>query len=475
MNDKKNLSPKAPPLQEVTIDRLGKNAEGVTQIDDKTLFVQNALPGEHVSLKQVQKKRTYLVGKLDRVLDSSADRQDPICSEFSRCGGCQTMHMKYEAQLKFKQKLVFDALVRLGKLPEEAILHALRPTVSSPSPFHYRNKLQVAVANRSGSKSQAASSEGDTSASHLRIGMFAKGSHRIVSLENCHIHSKLGDRVYRIVSQALAKEKISGYNERKNSGFLRNIVIRTSEHTGQALVIFVTRTAKQDNLRRLANRLQSHKEISGIVQNVNSKVGNTVLGNEFITISGNGDFTEKLGDFVFHVAPGAFLQVNHAQAAAIYQAAIELAELKNDDIAIDAYCGIGTLTLFIAQKVKKVFGIESIDAAILNAQANAAQNKIENATFLAGKVEDLLDEMPKADVVFVDPPRKGCALSFLQKISSQAVRRIIYISCNPDTLARDAAFLTANNYTIDHLVPFDMFAQTAHVETLAIFTRRGLE
>lgn len=442
----------------ISIDRLGKSAEGIGNIDGKTIFVRGALPGETVEISQIAHKKTFATAKLQQVVKPAGDRREVICEQYEKCGGCQTMHMQYQAQLTFKRDQVKDAFVRLAKFDESEVVSVLSDCIASPEEYYYRNKLQVAVQSRAGGQ--------------IKAGMFARGSHRIIPIENCHIHHRQGNSALAQILQTLKDEKVPGYNERRHSGYLRHVILRVSETTGSVLVIFVTKTAKQDALKRVAQRLIRHKNVAGVVQNVHTKVSNAILGEKFITIAGEPNLTEEFGDFTFHISPGAFLQVNRAQAERMYEDAVRAAELTGNESCIDAYCGIGTLTLFIAAKAKHVTGIESVDAAVIDAQMNAGKNNITNASFLSGRVEDLLDSLPTADVVFVDPPRKGCAPGFVERVIANAPRGIVYISCEPSSLARDCRLLVDGGYTLRSLTPYDMFPQTSHVETLAVLDRQ---
>ena len=412
---------------QVKIERLGINGEGVGSIEGKTLFVDGALPNEVVEVEIIQEKRTYSKGKLVKIITPSDERVEPICPLFGECGGCQVMHLKYEGQLKHKQQRVIDAFERIGKLQVE-----VEPCIASDRPLHYRNKILL-PANREG-----------------KLGLYRKGSHDIVAVEKCYIHSELGEEVF---------SKIEPLKE------VKAVLIRTAIQTEEVLVVFVTGGKPSDKLKEVARDLP----VKGVVHNLNNGQGNRVLGRKFETLCGADSIEDLICDLRFKVSPESFFQVNPAQAEKMYKKALELAQVSADDVVLDAYCGVGTLALVFAPHVKEVIGVECIEQAIVNAKANAKLNGIENVKFVAAHAESYIAKVKKCDVAIVNPPRKGCDSAFLDALMKLAPKKIIYISCDPATLARDLKII--EGYQIRRAIPFDMFPQTAHVETLVVLDK----
>lgn len=415
----------------LSIHGLGSSGEGVGYSNGYTVFVDGALPGEEIeaSLYQCQKRHGF--ARLISITKSSHDRVTPPCKLFGKCGGCQLMHLSYTKQLEIKRQRVIDALRRIGKIECE-----VAPCIASPSPLGYRNKIQLPVKG-------------------ISIGLYARSSHDLIEVENCHIHSKLGEEVYGLIRQIVKRSAVE----------LRHILIKSALRTGEVLVILVTNGVATPLLRTLANEIMgSSAAIKGVVQNIHSGPDNTILGNNYVVLEGNGFIHERLGDLMFKVSPASFFQINPDQAEQLYAKALEFAELNGDETVLDAYCGVGTLSLFFARGAKKVIGVECVKEAIEDAIENGKINGIENATFVCANSEDFVSSLKDMDVVLLNPPRKGCDPAFLDGVGKLAPKKLIYISCDPATLARDLAHLRKFDYEIEGVQPFDMFPQTAHVE-----------
>lgn len=444
----------------IKITGLGFEGEGVGKLEGLTVFVPGALPGEEVMVKIVKSAKNHAFGKLLDILKPSEDRREPVCSVYKRCGGCQLQHLSYSAQLKFKENRVRDCIERIGKLKN---IH-IHETLGMKEPFRYRNKVQLPVGTKSG---------------ELQVGFYAVRSHEIIDMDTCHIQDETADKVVRLTREWMKNYNISPYVEvqagdKKSetaSGIVRHIMIRTGFNSGEIMVVLVT------NSHRLPHRDEFIKAIvdnipgiKSIIQNINIKVTNVILGLENITLWGEDHITDYIGEYKFNISPLSFFQVNPVQTEVLYKKALEYAALSGTETVFDAYCGTGTISLFLAQKAKKVYGVEIIPEAIENAKINAEQNNIKNAEFFVGESEVIIPELIQkgiqADVVVVDPPRKGCEKSLLEALAAMEPKRIVYVSCDPGTLARDLAILDELGYKTIEVQPVDMFPQTAHVETV---------
>lgn len=432
------LKPEISQKLQLSIERLGIHAEGVGYYQGYTIFVDHALPGEEVIVELYECRKSFGRAKIIEILKISPDRIAPPCPLFAKCGGCQSMHLKYSEQLKRKRQTVVDALERIGKFFNVNVL----PCFPAPFPLGYRNKIQLPV-TPSG-----------------KMGLYAWNSHNIIEIEKCYIHSSLGEKALESIRNILQ----SFPQLTKN---LNHVLIKTAIFTKQILVILVTEKEKIIDLPLLAKKILDSKiEIKGVVQNINSSKGNVILGKKFQLLEGKPYIEEEICNLSFKVSPSSFFQVNPFQAENLYKETVKLCALSGKETLLDAYCGVGTLGLILAKHAKKVFGVECISQTVQDAKENARRNQIFNAEFICASIENVLDKIKAIDVAVLNPPRKGCDLSFLQKLICLKPKRVIYISCNPATLARDLAFLHEGGYTIDHIQPFDMFPQTAHVETL---------
>lgn len=404
------------------IDNMGSSGEGVGRLEGLTVFVEGALPGEEIQAQIFKREKRYAKARLVQIERASEHRVAPPCPHFVRCGGCQIMHLDYEEQLRIKRQRVVDALERIGKIECE-----VGPCIPSPSKLGYRNKVQAQV--RDG-----------------RMGFYARMSNDLVEVDSCKIHHPIGDRVY----QEISKHHLN----------LKHLLLKTAVSTGEVLVVLVT----LEDCREVAKQLMQIPGVVGVVQNLNDREDNVVLGKEFRLLEGRGYLLERICGLEFKVSPVSFFQVNPAQAENLYREALALAELKGHETVLDAYCGVGTLALLFAKWCSKVIGVECVEEAIEDAKENAARNGIGNAEFYCGESEQFIAQVEKADVILLNPPRKGCEKSFLEGVERLKPERVIYVSCDPATLARDLALLSG--YAVEKVQPFDMFPQTAHVETV---------
>jgi len=435
------------------IHDLGISGEGIGNIQGFTIFVEGALPLEKVEARITLLKKNYGVAKLLKIIKASPHRIKPPCPLFDRCGGCQIMHFDYQKQLETKSKRVKDAFQRIGK-HELLQMPSTRPSIPS---FAYRNKIQLpVVANEKG---------------ELQVGLYAKGSHEVVSVDTCLIHSSLGDSVYQEIVKILKKSSIKPYSEKDHQGELRHLLMRTAIFSKQVLVVLVTTTKVSSEIKQIAQQIIKIPHVAGVMHHKNSRRGNVVLDKDFTSLYGLSFIEEELCGLIFKVSAASFFQINPYQASHLYQAAIDLAELDESSCVLDAYCGIGTLSLLIAQKAKHVIGVECVEQAILDANENAALNRITNIEFICNLSELVIPSLASIDVVFLNPPRKGCDSAVLFELKRLQPRTIIYISCDPATLARDSQILLSYGFQISQVDTFDMFPQTMHVETIAKFSR----
>jgi 23S rRNA (uracil1939-C5)-methyltransferase len=432
-----------------TIKRIGINGEGVGYWHQYTVFIDGALPGEVVQARVIESKKRYGRGRLTVIDNPSPHRVKPICSFFGRCGGCQLMHLDYTEQLNIKRQRVVDALERIGKITDAPVL----PCLPSPLPFNYRNKIQIPILP-----------DGNAG---IKMGLYARHSHDLVEMDHCHIHCAIGEQIWKNVSSILKNSQISAYDWNTHQGVLRHLIIKTAVNTKQALVVIVTNGIGPDSLRLVAQDIMhACPSVKGVIQNINNNPDNVVLSEEFQLLAGSFNMEEQLCGMKFAVSAASFFQVNPAQAEQLYAKALEFAELSGKETVLDAYCGVGTLSLLFAAKTKRVLGIECIPQAVEDAKENARLNALNNVTFICDQAEIWIKQAPVLDLVLLNPPRKGCDPVFLEEIVRLSPNKIIYISCDPATLARDLAFLVKNHYAIKIVQPLDMFPQTAHVECI---------
>jgi 23S rRNA (uracil1939-C5)-methyltransferase len=436
----------------INITGMGYEGEGVGKINNFTVFVHGALKGETVKVKIVKVSKNFAYGKLLEIIEKSKYRQEPKCPIYKRCGGCQIQHMSYKGQLEFKTQRVKDVIERIGKLDINDI--NIHETLGMDNPYRYRNKVQLPVKLVNG---------------EIKIGFYAPRTHDIISMDSCYIQDKTADEVVRLTKEWLNKYNIEPYDEEKNSGNIRHIMIRKGFKTSEVMVVIVTKEEKIPYVDEFINLMINNiSGIRSIVQNINTEKTNVILGLTNKVLWGDPIISDYIGKFKFNISPLSFFQVNPVQTELLYNKALEYANLTGDEIVFDAYCGTGTISLFLSQRAKKVYGVEVVSEAIKNARKNAEENNVNNVEFLEGESEKiipkLIKEGIKADVVVVDPPRKGCEKSLLEAIAKMNPKRIVYVSCDPATLARDLAILQNLDYKTLEIQPIDNFPQTAHVE-----------
>lgn len=432
----------------------GFEGEGIAKIDNFTIFIPNTIKGERVRIMIVKVLSSHAFGKLIEILKASPVRETEDCQTYKRCGGCQLRHIKYEETLKIKQNAVQSLVNKTLKQKIE-----VEETLGMENPYHYRNKAQYPLGiNKEGKPV---------------MGVFANRTHEIIPIQNCLIQNKQAEEVAKFIFDFIVKNKVSIYDEKKQKGLMRHIVTKIGIKTEEIMCILVINGNQIPQEKELINQVIMHfPNVKTIVKNINKQNTNVILGKENIPIYGDGFIKDKLGEFVFKISPLSFYQVNPIQAQRLYQIGVDAAQITKQDIVFDLYCGIGTISLFMAPFAKSVYGIELVEEAVYAARENALINKIDNAQFIAGDVEKILDDLINKqkiipDIVMVDPPRKGLDRKSVDNILRISPKRLVYISCNPATLVRDLSALEVL-YDIKRLKPVDMFPFTSHVECVAV-------
>ncbi|WP_078550215.1 23S rRNA (uracil(1939)-C(5))-methyltransferase RlmD [Litchfieldia alkalitelluris] len=438
---------------DVTFEDLTHDGAGVAKVEGFPIFVQNGLPDEKAKIKITKVKKGYAFGRLVELYEESPFRVDAPCPIYKQCGGCQLQHLSYEGQLVAKRKQVEEVLTRIGHL-KNVTVHSV---LGMDDPWRYRNKAQVPVAEREGG---------------LVAGFYQQRSHEIIDMEACMIQQEKNDQVVQAVKRICEKYGVRAYDEKSHKGTIRHIMARYGVVTGEIMVVLVTRMGELPHKVKIIEEIvREIPEIKSVVQNINTKRTNVIFGDETNVLWGEEYIYDSIGDIKFAISARSFYQVNPEQTKVLYDKALEYAGLTGEESVIDAYCGIGTISLFLAQKAKKVFGVEIVPEAIEDAKRNAELNGIKNAEFAVGEAEVVIPQWKKegntAEVIVVDPPRKGCDDALLQTIIEMKPKRVVYVSCNPGTLARDLRVLEDGGFKTLEVQPVDMFPHTTHVECVA--------
>lgn len=441
------------------IDDIGVNGEGIGKIDGYTLFVPGGLPGDTIKVKVTKVKKNFGFGRLEAILQPSLSRVEAPCQSFGRCGGCQIQHLDYKAQLDFKKEKVKGALEHIAGLKDVHV----HDTIGMEEPFYYRNKAQFPVGMING---------------NIEVGFYAPRSHRIIPIEHCYIQHRINETIIAKVKEYMNENAIEPYDETRHTGLIRHVVTRWSQSTGDVHVTLVINGKRLPKSEQLIQKLTTIDGISGISFSSNKEKTNVILGEKVETIWGNPTIRDVIGDIYFDISPLSFYQVNPIQTEKLYEKALAYADLTGGEIVWDAYCGIGTISLFLAKQAKKVYGVEIVSQAIEDAKHNAKINKIQNVEFYVGKAEEVIPEVYREtginpDVIVVDPPRKGCDQALLNTMIEMQPERIVYVSCDPSTMARDVKVLVGGGYEVVEVQPVDMFAHTVHVEAIIKMTYCG--
>ena len=445
---------------EVKIEDMGVDGEGIGKADGITLFIKDAVIGDVVQAKIMKMKKSYGYARLLEVLTPSPYRVEPKCPVSRPCGGCQLQALSYDKQLEFKENKVRNNLKRIGGFADIP----MEPIAGMKEPYHYRNKAQFPIGRDKDGK--------------LTAGFYAARTHSLIPVDECYLGAKINEPILGKILQIMEQEHIEPYDEKTHTGLVRHILVRFGFTTKEIMVCFILNGKKLPKQEKFIAALTEIPGMTSISVNRNEKDTNVIMGEKTITIWGSDYITDYIGDIRYQISPQSFYQVNPAQTKVLYEKALEYAGLTGTETVWDLYCGIGTISLFLAQKAKKVFGVEIVPQAIADAKKNAALNDITNVDFFVGKAEEVYPsyvsehkEEAKAEVIVVDPPRKGCEESLLSTIVSMAPERIVYVSCDSATLARDLKYLCGHGYELKRVQVVDQFCQTGHCETVVLLSK----
>ena len=459
-------------LVTVAIEDIGVGGEGIGKVDGYTLFIKDAIIGDVVEAKIVKAKKNYGYARLMNIVTPSENRvEKPACPMARRCGGCQIQEMKYGAQLAFKEGKVRGNLERIGEVPTELLDKVMQPIVGMEEPFHYRNKAQFPI--------------GTDKEGHIITGFYAGRTHSIIPNTDCALGVAVNQKILEIILHFMENNHISAYDEEKHKGLVRHVLIRYGFKTDEIMVCLVINGEKLPHAEKLVDKLCKIPGMTSITISVNKAKTNVIMGNEIKLLWGQTYITDYIGNVKYQISPLSFYQVNPVQTEKLYELALDYADLNGKETVWDLYCGIGTISLFLAQNAKQVYGVEIVPQAIDDARNNAKINDITNAEFYVGKAEEVLPgyyreyqeshggETAHADVIVVDPPRKGCEESLLQTIVDMQPEKVVYVSCDSATLARDVKFLRENGYELKKITPVDQFPNTVHVETVCLLSHKS--
>ena len=459
-------------LNNITISNAGSEGKSIARHDDKVIMVDHAVPGDIVDLKITSSKKSFSFAKVEKIIQPSVDRVEPFCSHFGTCGGCKWQHMNYEAQLKYKQQQVTDAFQRIGKFPypePEAIIGSAQTTF-------YRNKLEYTFTDRKWLADLTVKDE-LTDSEHLGLGFHIPGRFdKVLDIETCYLQASPSNEIRLAIKYFTVKNGYPYFNAHSQEGFLRNVIIRNSVH-GELMVIVIFKEDDTEKRIALLDFLKNKfPQITSLLYVINGKMNDTIFDLEVNIHSGNNFINEKMEDLIFKIGAKSFFQTNSNQALVLYSKTREFADLTGNELVYDLYTGVGTIANFVAKNAKMVIGIESIVQAILDAKENSDINKIANTKFFAGDMKDVLNDEfilanGKPDVIITDPPRAGMHEDVIKKMMELKAKKIVYVSCNPATQARDIA-LMQEFYEVVRVQPVDMFPHTHHVENIALLVLR---
>ena len=446
-------------LVTLTIEDMGVDGEGIGHVDGCTLFVKDALIGDVITAKIMKMKKNYGYARLMEILTPSKDRVEPKCVYHKQCGGCQIQALSYEKQLEYKKKKVLNNITRIGgleKLPEFDL-------IGMEDPYQYRNKAQFPF--------------GTDKNGEVVTGFYAGRTHSIISNTKCYLGVEENQQILEIILDHLKKYNIPAYDEQTGKGLLRHVLIRKGFTTKELMVCLILNGTRMPEVKELVEELVKIPGMTSITINVNTKQTNVIMGQEMRSVWGQDYITDYIGNVKYQISPLSFFQVNPVQTRKLYERALEYADVESGETVWDLYCGIGTISLFLAQRAKQVYGVEIVPQAIEDAKHNATLNGFTNAEFYVGKAEEVLpkkyrEEGIKADVIVVDPPRKGCDEALLQTIVQMRPKRVVYVSCDSATLARDLKYLTSEGYEVVAGTVVDQFPHTVHTEAVVKLERK---
>lgn len=444
----------------VRIEDTGTGGEGIARIDGYTLFVKDAVRGDLCEVKITKAHPKFAYAKLMKVTEPSPNRVEPACPVSRRCGGCKVMAASYEEQLRFKQNKVKNNIEKIGRVTD----YDMFPIIGMEAPYHYRNKAQFPI--------------GLDNEGNLVSGFYAGRTHVIVPNDKCYIGVPENEEILTIIKEFMAEKHILPYDEVTLKGLVRYVMIRKAFHTGEIMVCIVINGNKIPDCDELVKRLQEVKGMTSISVSINLCNTNVIMGKMIEHVYGKKYITDYIGDLKFNISPKSFFQVNPVQTKKLYGKALEFAGLTGNETVWDLYCGIGSISLFLARSAKKVFGVEIISDAIRDARNNAKMNEIDNVEFFVGKSEEILPQYYEkhggyADVIVVDPPRKGCDRALLDTIVKMQPQKMVYVSCDSATLARDIKYMSENGYRLEKVQPVDMFPHTDAVEAVCLLSKKN--
>ena len=454
----------------VEITDIGVSGEGIGHVDGYTLFIKDAVIGDVVEAKVMKAKKNYGYARLMKVITPSEYRVEPKCAFARRCGGCQIQEMSYDRQLVFKDQKIRGNLERIGGFTKDQIDTVMQPVVGMEHPFGYRNKAQFPF--------------GTDKEGNPITGFYAGRTHDIIANTDCALGVEQNKEILEIILQYMRENKIKSYDEKTGKGLIRHALIRYGFKTKEIMVCLVVNGKRLPKAERLIEKLIQIEGMTSITISPNTRRDNVIMGDSYEILWGQGYITDYIGNVKYQISPLSFYQVNPVQTEKLYGLALEYADLKGDETVWDLYCGIGTISLFLAQKAKQVYGVEIVPQAIDDAKENAKINAIDNAEFFVGKAEEVLPEYyaeyerehngetAHADVIVVDPPRKGCDETLLETIVKMQPEKVVYVSCDSATLARDLKYLCANGYEIGMCRGVDQFPQSVHVETVVLLSHK---
>ena len=475
---------------EIVIEDMGKDGEGIGHVDGMTVFVKDTVVGDRASVKVMKVKKNLAYARLMEIREPSPYRVTPICEKAVQCGGCTLQHISYEKQLELLQNHVKNCLIRIGGLKDAEAL--MEPILGMEEPFHFRNKMQFPVGtDRDGAP---------------QLGFYAGRTHSLIPLSDCPVGHPVNRVVLQAVKEYIREANVPVYDEAKHAGLLRHVLTRVGFGTGQVMVCLVVNGDRLPEEDLLVEKLRDAVDgiisdgtpaggtreeseekcvkecgplrLASVCMNINTEKTNRILGFQSRVIFGTAVIEDTIGDIRFEIAPESFFQVNPVQTGKLYGKALEYAGLTGEETVWDMYCGIGTISLFLARKAKKVYGVEIVPQAIRNAKRNAELNGFQNTEFFVGKAEEIVPKLYaedpdryRADVVVVDPPRKGCDAELLSTIAAMFPKRLVYVSCDPATLARDISILSKEGFVVEKVATVDMFPHSMHVETVCLLER----
>ena len=479
MENKNNqtVSPSLKKGQELTltVESAAFNGQSVARHEGMTIFLKGCVPGDRVRAMITRKKRSFAEGKTLEILSPGVDRVEPRCQYFGDCGGCKWQNLDYQAQLRWKRQHVIDAFERIGKFSNTEV----HETLGCAEPFWYRNKMEFSF-NSSRWLTAAEIASGEEYRKDFAVGLHAPGRYdKVIDVHECFLQSPVSNRILNTTRQFALEHDLPPYSTSQHQGFLRNLVIRTSEATKEVMVVLITADTEPSVMELYARKLQQEiPEVTTLINGVNRKKAQVAYSEELYTLYGPGTITEGISGNSFTISPFSFFQTNTKQGNLLYEKTLESAQLKETDHVWDLYCGAGTITLAAAKEASSLLGVEINERAVQDANENAQRNGITNVSFIAGDLKDVItkleegtESIARPDVVIIDPPRAGLHTNVVESLLRLAPDRICYVSCNPTTQARDCELL-AKTYTIDYVQPIDMFPQTYHIETVARLTKK---